>query len=607
MHTVSEAESVGRSQNIRNPIAGRGPKEGLKGHRWGKAVRRIGFFPRRVFKWIVLGAVGLATAFASGATVPDATPTTTPPQTKNVILMIADGAGIEAYTLARWLKGEALAVDSMEVALVKTHSTDSVITDSAPAASAYATGVRTSGAFLSVGPHPKVLSTLPPVPEDLPYRPLATVLEGAKLLGKATGIVVTCRVTHATPAALMAHTPHRDDEQNIMLQIVHQQVDVVLGGGRDFILPTSAGGKRTDGRDLTPILKTRGYQMPQTRQQLAGISTGKVFGLFAMGHLAAEIDRPESAPDEPSLEEMTRKAIDLLKQDPEGFFLMVEGSQIDWACHANDPAHLAHEILMFDRAVGVAHEFARQDGQTLLVVVSDHATGGLSIGNTGPLSKGSLTVEALVEPIRRMKCSAPVLWKKLGSNPTPERVQEVLRENWGLEIPLQEAADLLAEAKRNPKNPQNAFTLISTRYTALGWTTHNHTGGDVPLFTLGPGKPKGVLASPQVGQCIAEALGMDFQKLNGRLFVEPSKALPEVKIQLLPEGASTPQIVRLQYGQSRVDLPVQENLLKQEDRSVELEGLCIYARQTKRVYVPWQALQILTGNREPLPAIRKGS
>jgi alkaline phosphatase len=591
----------------------------------GKSDRVLGWGkPMGGWKWIGLGAVMIAVGLAARAAENQPGG---PTQPKNVILMIPDGCAVEAYTLARWIKGKELAVDGLEVALVKTHSADSVITDSAPAASAYATGVRTSNAFLSVGPQAKVLSLLAPPGEDLPYRPLATVLEGAKLLGKSTGIAVTCRVTHATPAAFMAHLPHRDDEQNIMIQVVHQNVDVVLGGGRELLLPTSAGGKRTDGRDLTTVLKARGYQMPETRQQLAQIRSGKVFGLFAPGHLAPEIDRPTIAPEQPSLEEMTRKAIELLKTDPDGFFLMVEGSQIDWACHANDPAYLVHEVLMFDRAVAAAAEFARQDGQTLLMVVADHGTGGVTIGNRGPLSKGNMPVEAVVEPIRRMKCSFSALWKKLGSRPTAQQLSEVLQESWGIEVKPSEAEELLAEARRGG---EYLLAALCQRYTVVGWTTHGHTGGDVVLFTLGPGKPKGVLASPQVGQCIAQALGIDLEKLNARLFVEPNQVLPGVKVELVfdpegepnlhpaaekplpkanpersPPGAKQPRLARLEYGQRRIQLPLQENVVQRGDRTVELEGLCLYASQTKRLYVPMQVIRLLADSPEPLPPITR--
>ncbi|MFO7709350.1 MAG: alkaline phosphatase [Desulfobacterales bacterium] len=128
---------------------------------------------------------------------------------KNVIVLIADGCSSEQHTFARWFKGVPLSYDPYQVGAIKTFIADSVIADSAPAATAFATGVRTNGRFISVGPNADVLSTLPQPPKDLHYRPLATVLEGATLLKKATGIVATSRVTHATPAAFVAHTDSR--------------------------------------------------------------------------------------------------------------------------------------------------------------------------------------------------------------------------------------------------------------------------------------------------------------------------------------------------------------------------------------------------------------
>ncbi|MCR4414840.1 MAG: alkaline phosphatase, partial [Thermoguttaceae bacterium] len=174
-------------------------------------------------------------------------------------------------------------------------------------------------------------------------------------------------ITHATPAAYLAHVPRRTLDDDIMEQAVYQNVDVAFGGGRQYLLPANAGGKRADGENLLDVLKTRGYQIVQTRDEMRRVTSGKVFGPFAMLHMAPEIDRPHLAPHEPTLEEMTRKAIDLLAQDPEGFFLMVEASQVDWACHANDPAHLLSDLLMFDRAVAAALEFARKDGRTLVL------------------------------------------------------------------------------------------------------------------------------------------------------------------------------------------------------------------------------------------------
>ncbi|HYR03620.1 MAG TPA: alkaline phosphatase, partial [Syntrophobacteria bacterium] len=243
---------------------------------------------------------------------------------KNVIVLIADGCSSEQYTLARWFKGAPLALDGIRVGAVKTYTTDSVIADSAPAASAFATGVRTSDDFISVGPREVTLSVVPRPDPELRYRPLATVLEGAKLLGKSTGIVATSRVSHATPAAYMAHVASRNREDDIMEQAVYQNVDVVLGGGKRHLLGKTDGGKRADGENLLDVLKERRYQIVETRDEMVRCKAGRVFGMFAMSHMEAEIDRQDRAPQQPTLEEMTRKAIEILSKNPCGFFLMVE-------------------------------------------------------------------------------------------------------------------------------------------------------------------------------------------------------------------------------------------------------------------------------------------
>ena len=180
---------------------------------------------------------------------------------KNVIVLIADGCSDEQYTFARWFKGQPLSFDSIRVGAVETYIADSVIADSAPAATAFATGVRTSDKFISVGPHAETIAGVPKPDPELQYKPLATVLEGARLMGKATGIVATSRVTHATPAAYIAHVPSRDMEDEIMEQAVYQNIDVVFGGGKRHLLPKDAKGRRADGEDLTAELRSRGYQI----------------------------------------------------------------------------------------------------------------------------------------------------------------------------------------------------------------------------------------------------------------------------------------------------------------------------------------------------------
>ena len=525
---------------------------------------------------------------------------------KNVIVLIADGCSSEQHTFARWFKGAPLSYDPYQVGAVKTFIADSVIADSAPAASAFATGVRTSDKFISVGPNASVLSTLPRPPQELHYRPLATVLEGAKLLKKATGIVATSRVTHATPAAYVAHTDSRDAEDDIMAQLVHQGLDVVFGGGKRHLLPKEAGGRRTDGQNLLSRLEYWGYRLVENREELMQVRTGRVFGMFAAGHMDPEIDRPHQNPGQPTLEEMTRKAIELLAQDEEGFFLMVEGSQIDWACHANDPAYLLSDLLAFDQAAAAALEFARADGRTLVLILSDHNTGGFSIGNRASENTYTrISVERFLEPFRGMKRSAFAMWEGLGKEKSVSRLQSAVRDGWGLEIRESEARAILEKAAAYKSEGYAAIgEVLCPIYTYVGWTTHGHAGGDVPLFAFGPGRPGGVLDAPRIAEVCAAALGLDLARLNERLFVEASGAFPGGRVLLESADPADPKVVIDHHGQ-RSELFVNRNVLKIGERLISLEGVVVHAAKTDRIYLPMQAVHLIQGRTPALPPVAK--
>jgi alkaline phosphatase len=523
---------------------------------------------------------------------------------KNLIVLIADGCGAEQYTLARWFKGKPLALDQICVGAVKTYIADSVVADSAPASTAFATGYRTSDKFISVMPKSPTLPVVPAPDPNLSYKPLATVLEGAKLMGKATGIAVTCRISHATPAAYYAHAPSRTRENDILEQGVHQNLDVVLGGGKRHLLPKEDGGKRTDRENLMAVLQERGYAVVANTQELQQVKAGKVYGVFADNHLEAEIDRPEFAPQQPTLEDMTRKAIELLSQDPDGFFLLVEGSQVDWACHANDPAHLLSDLLMFDRAVQAALDFAHQDGHTLVLAFSDHNCGGLSIGNMATSGTYSqMKLEALVEPLQKMKLSTMGLWRKLGPDATPENLQGVVKKYWGLELADEEAGQIVALAQKYPGNSYNAIgEILCPRHTFVGWTTHGHTGGDVPLFAFGPHRPVGLLDGPDIGKKSAQALGLNLDRLNARLFQEAGGALPGGQVTIDTSDPENP-VVKVSLPGKQAELPVNKNILKLNGESISLEGVVVYAPHTGKAYIPLQAVNLITGTPSGLPAI----
>jgi alkaline phosphatase len=524
---------------------------------------------------------------------------------KNVIVLIADGCSSEQYTLARWFKGAPLALDGIRVGAVKTYIADSVIADSAPAASAFATGVRTSDTFISVGPREVTLSGMPGPDPELRYRPLATVLEGAKLLGKSTGIVATSRVSHATPAAYMAHVASRNREDDIMEQAVYQNVDVVFGGGKRHLLGKRDGGKRADGENLLDVLKERQYQVVETRDEMMRCKAGRVFGIFAMSHMEAEIDRQDRAPEQPTLEEMTRKAIEILSKNPCGFFLMVEASQVDWAGHANDPAHLLSDLLMYDRAVEVALEFARRDRKTLVLALSDHGTGGMTIGNYRTSATYSqMRLETLLEPLKRMRVSAPALWKQVADDRTAEQVQRVVKDGWGIEISTEDARRILAVAERDKDSPENGFgEVICPAYTAIGWTTHGHVGGDVPLHAFGPGRPAGLVDGPEIGKICAAALGLDLDKVTSRLFVEAGQAFARGGRVFLDQTDEHNPLVRVELKGKAAELPVNKNLIKVGGVVSEVEGVVVYAPDTGKIYLPLQAVQMIKGTVKGLPHI----
>jgi alkaline phosphatase len=439
----------------------------------------------------------------------------------NVIVLVPDGCSQSVETLARWYSGKPLELDNMIAGMVSTYSSDSVITDSSSAATAFATGYKTTNGFISIGPNNSVLSTLEAPPEELQYRPLATVLEASKLKGKSTGLVVTVRASHATPAAFAAHVDERDNENKIMEQMVYQNIDVVFGGGSSYLIPVSEGGLRTDGENLTKVLLSRGYQYVDNRDKMMNLTSGKTWGIFANSHMASDINRPYLAPNQPSLEQMTGKAIDLLSQNKNGFFLMVEGSQVDAGDHANDPIYAVTEFLAFDKAVKVAVDFAKKDGHTLVLVFPDHNTGGMSIGSYSDLDYTSTTVEDVIGPLKGMKLNSIGVASKIGKDRSPENIKAQLKTWWGIDATDDDVTEILKLYNNEGYPLDYALSdVISRNHTVIGWTTNGHDGSDVPLWDYGPDRLTGHVDNTEIARYIAKEMGFDLNKTNSCLFVE---------------------------------------------------------------------------------------
>ncbi|MER2142121.1 MAG: alkaline phosphatase, partial [Priestia megaterium] len=186
------------------------------------------------------------------------------------------------------------------------------------------------------------------------------------------GIVSTSEIQHATPASFSSHVTSRSNYDDIGEQQVYQNMDVILGGGYDYLKSEN----RKDGENLVSVIEDKGYDLITTRDELLTSKSNKIYGSFAGSSLAYNLDRTKTNSNEPSLAEMTSKAIDTLNKDKDGFFLMIEGSKIDWAAHANDPIGMVTDILSFDDAVNEALKFAKKDKNTMVIAVTDHGNSG---------------------------------------------------------------------------------------------------------------------------------------------------------------------------------------------------------------------------------------
>jgi alkaline phosphatase len=276
------------------------------------------------------------------------------PKIKNVILLIGDGMGLADVYAAMTVSESPLNIERCNnIGLMKTFSSDNYVTDSGAAGTALATGNKTKNGAIGT---------------DAQGNPVKTILEIAEEHGLATGLVSTSSITHATPASFIAHQSSRGSYEDIAADFLKTDIDVFIGGGSDHFT------KRKDKLNLIDSLKLKGYEVDSTMEMVLKSSSLKLAGLTAPVHLPYRLKgRGDMLPAS------TGKAIEILKKNPKGFFLMVEGSQIDWAGHANVADTLIDETLDFDKAVGVALDFAKDNRHTLVIITADHETGGVTI------------------------------------------------------------------------------------------------------------------------------------------------------------------------------------------------------------------------------------
>ncbi|KAG0286835.1 hypothetical protein BGZ97_007298 [Linnemannia gamsii] len=461
--------------------------------------------------------LGLAVVLASAAAITTtylltkSTNTFTPGRNRNVIMMVSDGFGPASQTYGRsyWqylnnhTEGVKTSLDEILIGASRTRSSNSLVTDSAAGATAFSCAMKSYNAAIGVDPN---------------GNPCGTVLESAKANGMLTGLVVTSRVTHATPAAFSAHVVHRDMEDDIAVQqigdyVLGRQVDLMLGGGRCFFLPnTTEGSCRPDNRDLIKESKDYGwdhvvFNRAEFDELIANnrkVLPLRTLGLFHPGHMNFEIDRvPEL---EPSLSDMAAAALSALEKKTsrgQGFFLMIEGSRIDMAAHNNDPVAHVHEILEYHKTIDVVKTFIANNPDTVMISTSDHETGGFTLGlqpdpNTYPdylwrpeaISRAKISTEILTRDL--------ILFHAANKNNDAINIQggqgsrrrqtydfiqkQILDKGLGITDATEEEIEYLSNADAIPNDILRFLGHAISRRANLGWTTMGHTGVDVNLY-----------------------------------------------------------------------------------------------------------------------------
>ncbi len=404
---------------------------------------------------------------------------------KNIIFMVSDGMSSGTLNMAdlylRRKFGRASEWISLyeqnlvSRALMDTASLSSIVTDSAAASSSWGGGHRVMNNALNVGPNGEK------------YLP---ILQKFKKAGKKVGCVTTVAVTHATPAGFSINASHRSGQSGIAEEYLKLGMDVLLGGGDLFF----SASHRKDKRDLYAAYRAKGYETVQHRTALLASAAEKpLLGIFAQDALPYAVDRehtPELKAQVPTLAEMTHKAIEHLSRHKNGFVIQVESGKVDWAAHANDISALIHEQIAFDDAIKVAMDFAKKDGNTLVIITTDH-------GNANPGIIYGKSADDNFDSVQRYNRSNEWVLNGINAEFSTERVREFLFDAQQLTVTKEEASELLGYYTGLSKAPDGLYNYrkvpfkrlseIQGKHNSVGWISMDHSADYVELAMYGPG------------------------------------------------------------------------------------------------------------------------
>ena len=520
---------------------------------------------------------------------------------KNVILMIPDGASLATVSSARWYQRynnpekPNLNIDPYICGTVLTYSSNAPIGDSAPTTSCFMTGVPSRAGWVSTYPIADPKNDIIPLDPSMAYQPLMTVLEAAKIVqGKSTGIVCVSEFPHATPADCASHSYSRGKYDWIAPQMVHNNLDIMIGGGTEFL-----------SEDGIKYLKNEGYGV--YLNDINGFRNhpgDKMWSLFADKDMAYDLDRnPE---EEPSLAEMTAKAIEKLSKNTNGFFLMVEGSKIDWAAHSNDAVGMITDMLAFDKACGIALDFAKTDGQTVVVILPDHGTSGISLGSSKCSNYSSLTKDDLFKNISQYKSTGSGLVKKLqqvdGSN-----VKQIFVENTGIHLSEEELNDILKcedysksvlsdeERMKGSKLSRVVAKILDSR-TCFGFTTGGHTGEEVFLAVYDPtgNRPTGHITNIDVNDYLHSALGLEqsLPSLTSEYFAKHTDVFNGFQLSINQTDKKNP-ILEVKNKKNKLEIRPNTNIILLNGKEIKLNSVVVFVDRNETFYLPQSLKNLL--------------
>jgi len=527
---------------------------------------------------------------------------------KNVIFMIADGTSLPALSVTRYVNWynnpnqEKLALDEILCGTVRTNCINAPIGDSAPTTGTFMTGHSAPAGYISSYSPDYGKDNFEEVDTTKTYGPAATIMEACKQIkGKSTGLVVTVNFNHATPADCFSHYYNRNETAILASQIVNNNVDVVIGSGNKYLTP-----------ELENYLKRRDYSIIRDDIQAMRLCKNKkMWALFKNKIFDYEIDSDKKK--QPTLAEMTKLALDKLSLNKKGFFVMVEGSQIDFAAHNNDPAGIVSETLAFDKAVKVALDFAKKDKNTAVIILSDHGNSGITIGKYGLKGYSSIPIRKMFGPIADYKLSAEGMLKKLNSHPGSE-AKSIFKKYANIDLSEDELEKLYRckgynnsiypEKERNNKINGALYTSSFSRCIAsimvdhcnLGFSTSGHSGEDVFLGCYNPNGasqlPIGMNTNVEINQYLCALCGM-YKKLDDfsdDIYAHSDKVFKDYKITIDKKEKKFP-ILTVENPANGKSLSVKAhtnvlNIKGSENKIVDLPSVVIYVDKTDLFYVP---------------------